>query len=267
MSDRPSASARPLALVTGASSGIGLELARLCAEHGHDLLLAADRPLEAARAELAASGAAVEAVEADLSTPEGVDRLLSALAGRPVAVLCANAGHGLGKGFLDQDWQAIRHVVDTNVTGTLYLLHHVGRAMRAAGQGRILVTGSIAGYLPGAFQAVYNGSKAFMDNFTVGLREELKETGVSVTLLMPGVTDTEFFARAGLGDTQVGTQKKDDPADVAKTGFEAMMRGEADVVHGIGNTLQTVAANVLPASVTARQHANQAAPGTAKKPA
>jgi short-subunit dehydrogenase len=206
-------------------------------------------------------------VQTDLAAIEGVDRLLGALAGRPVAVLCANAGHGLGKGFLDQDWTAIRHVVDTNVTGTLYLIHRVGQAMRAAGQGRILVTGSIAGYLPGAYQAVYNGSKAFMDNVTVGLREELKDSGVSVTLLMPGVTETEFFERAGLMDTKVGTQKKDDPAKVAKTGFEAMMRGDADVVHGMHNKLQTAVADVLPASVTARQHANQAAPGTGKKPA
>jgi short-subunit dehydrogenase len=255
---------RPLALVTGASSGIGLELARLCARNGHDLLVAADRPLDLAEDAARAEGAAIEVVQGDLSSTEGVDRLLEAVGGRRIAVLCANAGHGLGQAFLDQEWDDIRHVIGTNVTGTLYLLHHVGRAMRAAGEGRILVTGSIAGYLPGAYQAVYNGSKAFVDNFTVGLREELKDGGVSVTLLMPGATQTEFFARAGMQDTAVGEAKKDDAAEVATTGFEAMMRGDADVVHGIANKLQTMVANVMPASVTAHQHANQAAPGTGK---
>jgi len=254
--------ARPLAVVTGASSGIGLELAKLCAQAGHDLLIAADRPLEEARTELVAAGAHVEAVQADLGTTQGVDKLVQATAGRQVAVLCANAGHGLGQGFLDQDFDDVRHVIDTNITGTIYLMQQVGRTMRQAHQGRILVTGSIAGYLPGAYQAVYNGTKAFVDNFTVGLREELKDTGVSVTLLMPGATETEFFDRAGLEDTKIGQAKKDDPADVAKTGFEAMMRGDADVVYGLHNKLQTAVADVMPASVTAHQHAKMAKPGS-----
>jgi short-subunit dehydrogenase len=262
-----SASTRPLAIVTGASSGIGLELAKIAAQQGHDLVIAADRPQAGAAAELRSHGAVVEEVEADLATTDGVDRLLAATRGRKVAVLCANAGHGLGHGFLDQEWNDIRHVIDTNVTGTVYLIHRVGRAMRQAGQGRILVTGSIAGYLPGAYQAVYNGTKAFVDNFTVGLREEIKDTGVTVTLLMPGATDTEFFGRAGMEDTKVGTAKKDDPADVAKTGWAAMQRGDADVVYGMHNKAQTVVADVMPASVTAKMHANMAAPGTGKKSA
>jgi short-subunit dehydrogenase len=122
--------ARPLAVVTGASSGIGLELAKLCAQAGHDLLIAADRPLEEARTELVAAGAHVEAVQADLGTTQGVDKLVQATAGRQVAVLCANAGHGLGQGFLDQDFDDVRHVIDTNITGTIYLMQQVGRTMR-----------------------------------------------------------------------------------------------------------------------------------------
>jgi short-subunit dehydrogenase len=262
-----SGTTRPLAIVTGASSGIGLELAKIAAHNGHDLVIASDRPQTAAAAELRGMGAVVEEVEGDLSTTDGIERLMAAMRGRQVAVLCANAGHGLGNGFLDQEWDEIRHVIDTNVTGTVYLIHRVGRAMRQAGQGRILVTGSIAGYLPGAYQAVYNGTKAFVDNFTVGLREEIKETGVTVTLLMPGATDTEFFERAGMTDTKVGTAKKDDPAEVAKTGWDAMMRGDADVVYGMHNKLQTAAADVMPASVSAKMHANMAAPGTGKKSA
>jgi short-subunit dehydrogenase len=255
---------RPLAIVTGASSGIGLELAKLCAEHGHDLLLAADTPLDEATAACRALGAEVEAVQADLSTREGVARLVQAVAGRPVQALLANAGHGLGEAFLDQDFADIRHVVDTNVTGTLDLIHQVGRAMRDRREGRILITGSIAGFLPGAYQAVYNGSKAFIDNFAWALRTELEETGVTVTCLMPGPTDTEFFERAGNDNTKVGAGSKDDPAFVAKVGFEAMLRGDGDVVAGWKNRLQAAAANVTPASVLAHQHARMAAPGTAK---
>lgn len=257
---------RPLAVVTGGSLGIGFELAKLCAENGHDLLVAADRDVAQAESELRAAGVRVEGVECDLSTTEGVDRLVAAMGGRVPHILCANAGHGLGGAFLDQEWAAIRHVIDTNVTGTLYLLHTVGRRMRERGEGRILITGSIAGYQPGAFQAAYNGSKAFVDNFGVGWREELKDSGVTVTVLMPGATDTEFFERAGMEDTKVGsTGAKDDPAKVAKTGFAAMMRGDADVVHGLHNKLMTAMADVMPASVTAKQHAAMARPGSGSK--
>ncbi|MGG5823010.1 SDR family NAD(P)-dependent oxidoreductase [Falsiroseomonas sp. HW251] len=260
-----SASHKPLALVTGASSGIGLELAKLCAQAGHDLLVAADRPLDQAKQELSAAGARVETVQADLSTEDGVKKLVEAAKGRPIEILCANAGHGLGQAFLDQDWKAVRHVIDTNVTGTLALLHEIGRQMRQAHHGRILVTGSIAGYEPGAYQAVYNGTKAFVDSFAVAMREELRDTGVTVTLLMPSATETEFFDRAGMEDTKVGQSSKDDPADVAKTGFDAMMRGDADVVHGLKNKIMTAAADVLPASVSARQHAKMAKPGSGKE--
>jgi len=259
-------SGRPLAVVTGASSGIGLELAKLCAQHGHDLVIAADRPMEDAAAQLRVV-AAVETVEANLATTEGVDKLTQAIRGRPVSILCANAGHGLGHAFLEQDWNDIRGVIDTNITGTVYLLHRLGRQMRDAGSGRILVTGSIAGYTPQPFQAVYHGTKAFVDNFTIAFREELKPSGVTVTLLMPGATETDFFERAEMEDTKLGKMKKDDAADVAKTGFDAMMKGTADVVHGFGNKVSTAIADVMPAETTARMAANQAAPGSGKKSA
>jgi len=255
---------RPFAIVTGASSGIGLELARLAARDGHDLLIAADRDLGPAADELRALGASVETVEADLATTDGVDRLYAAAAGRPVDLLFANAGHGLGEAFLDQDFDAIRHVIDTNVTGTVYLLQKVGRDMRSRDAGRILIVGSIAGYLPGSFQAVYNGTKSFIDSFAWALRNELKDTNVTVTLLMPGATETEFFVRAHLEDTMVGSMKKDDPAKVAKVGYDALMKGKTDVVYGLKNKLQTVMANVLPANLSAEMHRKQAQPGTAK---
>jgi len=257
---------RPLAIVTGASAGIGYELAKYCAGNGFDLLIAADQSkIKQAAQEFQALGATVESVEADLATVEGVDKLYAAAKGRPVEALLANAGHGLGHAFLDQNFAEARHVIDTNITGTIYLIHKVGRDMRSRGQGRILIVGSIAGFTPGSFQAVYNGTKAFINSFSFAIRNELKDTGVTVTCLMPGATETEFFERADMMDTKVGQQKKDDPADVAKTGFDAMMRGDGDVVAGWKNKLQSAVANVTPAGVLAEQHRHQAEPGTGEQ--
>lgn len=257
--------AKQLALVTGASTGIGLELAKCAAESGFDLVIAANEPaIETAATELRARGAGVEAIEADLATTEGVDKLCAAVGSRPVDALLANAGVGLGKAFLDQDFKRIRNVVDTNITGTLYLIHRVGNEMRRRNSGRILITGSIAGFTPGSFQAVYNGSKAFLDSFSFALREELRDSGIMVTCLMPGATETEFFRRADMLDTKIGTEEKDDPHMVAKAGFDAMMSGESDIVTGMKNKLQTTVANVTPNEVLARQHRKMAEPGTAK---
>jgi uncharacterized protein len=258
-------SMKPLAVVTGASTGIGYELARECVENGFDVIIAADTPMEAATRELQARGGRVETVDADLATRGGVEKVVEVLAGREPAALIANAGHGLGKGFLDQNFDDITHVIDTNITGTLYLIHKIGQGMRERGAGRILITGSVAGFMPGTFQAVYNGTKAFIDSFSWALRNELKDTGVTVTCLMPGVTDTAFFERADLMDTKVGTQEnKADPAQVARIGFKAMMDGEGDVVAGLKNKLQTAMAAVTPASVLAEQHRKMAEPGSAK---
>lgn len=259
---------RPLAIVTGASTGIGYELAKCCARNGFDLLVAADEPqIQQAAEDFRQLGAEVEAVEADLATADGVAKLYAATHGRPVAALLANAGRGLGRAFLDQDFKDIQRVVDTNITGTIDLIQRVGQDMRAAGQGRILITGSIAGFMPGTYQAVYNGTKAFLDSFSFALRAELKESGVTVTCLMPGATETDFFERADLLDTKVGTQKKDDPADVAQQGFEAMLRGEGDVVTGWQNKLQTAIASLIPSGVLAEQHRKMAEPGSAEKTA
>ena len=255
----------PLAIVTGASSGIGRELAVLCADNGFDLLIAADAPaIHAVAAEFSATGVGVDAVEADLATIEGVDRLYDAIKGRPVKALLANAGHGLGHAFLDQNFDEVRHVIDTNITGTIYLIQRVARDMRARHTGRILITGSIAGYIPGTFSAVYNGTKAFIDSFAFALRAELKASGITVTCLMPGATETEFFERAGMTDTKVGQNAKDDPANVARAGFDAMMRGDGDVVSGWKNKVQTTLAKVTPAGVLAEQHRKIAEPGSGR---
>lgn len=257
-------SSKPLALLTGASTGIGLELAILAAKDGYDLVIAADEAeIFDAAERLSGFGARVEAVEANLATIEGNDRVLAAINGRPIELLFANAGRGLGRAFLDQEFEAIRHVIDTNVTGTLYLVHKVVRQMHEAGRGRILITGSIAGFIPGTFQAVYNGTKAMLDSFAIALRAELKDSGVTVTSLLPGPTETDFFKRANLLDTKVGVSTKQSAHDVAKIGYAALMRGDAQVVAGWKNKVQTALANVAPATFLAEQHRLQAEPGSA----
>jgi uncharacterized protein len=257
-------SQRKFAIVTGASTGIGLELAKLAAAGGYDLLIAADTPLVDASRALEGHGVDVRNVEVDLASFEGVDRLIEAAEGRPVDALIANAGQGLGKAFFDQEPAQWRHVIDTNITGTIYLIQKIGKQMVARNEGRILIVGSIAGHIAGSFQAVYNGSKAFIDSFADALGNELKGSEVTVTCLKPGATETEFFERAGLQDTKVGTREKDDAADVAKTGWEAMLKGERSVVHGTMNKLQVAAAKVLGGGVAAEVHRKEAEPGTAE---
>ena len=260
---------RPLAVVTGASSGIGLELAKQFAGNGFDVILAADRDLGlAGEAVHSEGGAVVRSVEADLSTEDGVAKLYEAIQaeGRPVTALAANAGIGLGHAFLDQELDDALKVVDTNIVGTLALIHAVGRDMRARNEGRILITSSIASLIPGTFQAVYNGSKAFLQSFSFALRNELKDTGVTVTALLPGATETEFFERADLEDTKVGAPdaKRDDPAMVAKAGFDALMKGEGDVVAGLKNKLQAAATRVMSDTQLAEMHRGMAEPGSAQ---
>ncbi|MDF7773664.1 SDR family NAD(P)-dependent oxidoreductase [Sphingomonas sp. AOB5] len=254
-----------LAIITGASTGIGFELATLAAKDGYDLIVVADEALiDAAAADFQQFGTDVQSVQADLSTIDGVDTLLAATNGRRIDLLAANAGIGTGGPFLDQQVANWRHSVDTNITGTVYLLQKVLNQMVTAGAGKVLVTGSIAGYIPGSFNAVYNATKAFVDNFTEALRNELKDVdGVTLTTLMPGATDTEFFARADMLDTKVGQDKnKADPAKVAKDGWDALMAGKGHIVSGLANKLQVAGAGVLPQSTLAEMHRGMAEPGS-----
>ncbi|WP_422056588.1 SDR family NAD(P)-dependent oxidoreductase [Sphingomonas sp.] len=257
-----------LAVVTGASTGIGFELATLAAKDGYDLIVVANEPLiESAADDFRQCGTQVTAVEADLSSIAGVDQLLDAVQGRQIDVLVANAGTGTGGAFLEQDTGTWRHAIDTNVTGTVYLLQRVLRPMVARNDGKVLVTGSIAGYIPGAFNAIYNATKAFIDNFTEALRNELKDVGgVTVTTLMPGATDTEFFARAGMLDTSVGQdENKADPAKVAQDGWSAMLDGKGHIVSGLINKLQVAAAGIVPQAVLADRHRAMAEPGSGEE--
>jgi uncharacterized protein len=264
-----SSATRPLALVTGASSGIGLELARQFAEGGFDLVVAAeDDAIARVPAELAGSGAQVETVQVDLATADGVEELHRrvAAAGRPLDAAALNAGVGAGGAFAtDTDLADELRIVDLNVRSTVHLAKYVVRDMVARDEGRILFTSSIASTMPGAFQAVYNASKSFVQSFALALRNELKDTSVTITSLMPGPTETEFFERADMLDTKVGSSDKDDPADVARQGFEALMAGEERAVAASASTkVQARGSRFLPDSAKAEMHRKMAEPGSAK---
>jgi short-subunit dehydrogenase len=259
---------RRFAVVTGASSGIGLELARQLTEHDIDVLaVAEDAELRAAAEELRQGGGGqVQTLRIDLRSADAVEELHAAIRadGRAVSALCLNAGIGQGGAFLDNDWAAERAVIELNVVSTVHLAHLVLRDMVAAGEGRVLVTSSIAATMPGSFQAVYNASKSFLQSFTEALQDELKDSPVTLTSLMPGPTDTEFFERADLADdTAIGQGPQDDPAQVARQGFEAMMKGEARVVGGgLRTKVQEAASKVVPDRAKAVLHRGMAEPGS-----
>ncbi len=252
---------RKLAVITGASTGIGLELAHCAADDDCDVVVTADEDaIETAAATLRQKNVRVETLTADLGTQEGVDALWDRIDGRRVDYLMANAGRGLGDAFLAQDWDEIEAMVHVNVTGTTSLVHRMARQMHAARHGRILIVGSIAGLMPGSHQAAYNATKAYLDTLSWGIRDELAGSGVTVTCLMPGPTDTEFFERAHMQDTPVGQKDKDDPAMVARTGYQAMLAGRPGVTSGFMNKVQATLSGVIPDTILARMHREMAEP-------
>jgi short-subunit dehydrogenase len=255
---------RPLALVTGASTGIGLELARQFAQNGYDLVITAEDGAGLADAARSlANGSRVETVVADLSSARGVDTLYERVRGlgRPVDVLAANAGVGVGGEFAGgTSLRAEIKLIHLNVTSQVHLIKLIVGDMVARGEGKILITSSIASLMPGPFEAVYAASKAFLRSFGEAIRNELKDRGVGVTVLMPGPTETEFFHRAGMDDTKVGQGSKDDPADVAKAAYKALMADQDHVVTGAKNKVQAAATAVLPDTARAALHRKQAEP-------
>jgi uncharacterized protein len=257
--------ARKFALVTGASSGIGLELAKQFVLHDFDLVVCAeDAAISQAAGALSASGASVTPVQVDLRTSDGVESLYSAATavGRPLDAAALNAGVGLGGPFVETDLAAELDMIDLNVKSTVHLAKRLLVDMVARNEGRMLITSSIASTTPGSFQSVYNATKSFLQSFAEAVQNELKHTGVVVTSLMPGPTDTRFFSRAEMEDTRVGQGSKDDPAKAAAQGFDALMEGEPRVVAGSLKTKTMEAANkVLPDAVKAEQHRKMAEPG------
>lgn len=261
---------RQLAVVTGASSGIGYELARQFAQHGFDLLITSEseRIINAAES-LQSLGTNIESVRADLATYDGVEQLYAKIksTGRPVDAIAINAGVGVGGDFARAtDLDAELNLIHLNVISPVHLAKRIIKDMLVSGHGRILFTSSIVGAMPAPFEAVYGASKAFLTSFAQAIRNELKDTNVTITVLMPGATETEFFHRAGLDDTKIGASEKDDPALVARDGYDALMAGKDHIVAGsFKNKLQTTAAHILPDPTVAEVHRKLAEPGSAKK--
>jgi uncharacterized protein len=263
-------STRPLAVVTGASNGIGYELAKQFAQNGFDLLVTATGPsINDAAQEFEKLGAQVETVQADLATYDGVEELYSKIqaTGRPVEAIAINAGVGVGGEFSHEtDLKAELNLIQLNVVSAVHLAKRVVKDMVDRNKGRVLFTSSIAALMPGPFEAVYAASKAFIHSFAEGIRNELKNTGVTVTSLMPGPTDTNFFHRAGMDDTRAGANKKDDPAQVAEQGFKALMADKDAVLAGSPMTkIQGNVSKVLPDPLNAEQHRQLTEPGSANK--
>jgi short-subunit dehydrogenase len=257
----------PFAVVTGASSGIGLELARQFAQHGYDLLICAENAeIERAAQELRREGHKVDAVQVDLASYDGVEQLYREIqrSGRAVDAIAINAGIGVGGPFVETDLEKELNLLRLNVLSTVHLAKRVVVDMHARNEGRILFTSSIAAEAPGPFEAIYSASKAFVQSFAEALRNELKETAVHVTALQPGATDTPFFAKAELLDTKVGAGPKSDPADVARKGFEALMKNKDHVVAAMAKEKAMVGiAKVTPETASAEMRRKMSEPGSA----
>lgn len=264
---RPPTSQRPLALVTGASSGIGRAIARELAKSGFDLVVVATGDhLDPAVRDLRSLGAEVQQVWADLATEAGVEAVWEAVQERSVAAAVLNAGVGSGGPFAETDLEGELRLVDLNVRSTVHLAKHLVRQMTARGSGRLLFTSSIAATQPDPFEAVYGASKTFVQSFAEALRTELRGTGVTVTSVLPGPTDTRFFHRAGMDDTAIGqTGHKDEAAEVARMACEALLAGREKVVTGASNKVVTALAGVLPDRAKAALHARLAAPGSGRR--
>jgi len=258
-------STKPLALVTGASNGIGRELGALFAAKGFDLVATGrSAATQEAAAEFTRLGAHTEAVQADLGVRGEVEQVWQAVraTGRPLEAAAINAGVSLGGAFLDNDLDEELRMIDLNVTSVVQLTKRVARAMAEQGRGRILITSSVSATLPTPYETVYGPSRAFTRMFALGLREELRGTGVTVTAFMPGATNSDFHARAGMNNTAFGPgANKNDKVEVARQGFEAMLAGRAEVVAGDRQTKREALLNrFLPEPLKAARHARKAKP-------
>ncbi|HEY1815579.1 MAG TPA: SDR family NAD(P)-dependent oxidoreductase [Kofleriaceae bacterium] len=250
-----------LAVITGGSSGIGLALAKQCLENGFDALICAENDEVMQIAKTLPGN--VEALKADLSTFDGCEQLVARVhdGGRPVDALLLNAGVGLGHAVIDQPLEDELAMIALNCNHTVHVARRLVPAMVQRGAGRVLITGSVVSTSPNPYQAVYAATKAFVMSFGEALRVEVADSGVTVTVLQPGATDTRFFQRGELMDTKVGQAKKDDPALVAKRGFDAMMAGKDSVLGGgFKSRLEGLMNELLPESFKAKQTAKQTKP-------
>lgn len=257
------------AVVTGGSSGIGYELAMQFVEHGYDVLIAAeDDGIHQAAKRLQSGKASVQAVQVDLATHEGNNKLYEEIknVGRSVDAIALNAGVGMSGHFIESDMDELMNLINVNIMSPVHLARLIVPDMVRRNQGKILITSSIAATMPTPFETIYGPSKVFLLAFANSLRSELKDTDVKVTALMPGATETNFFHRAGMDDTKIGAAKKDDAADVARDGFQALMKGDHHIIaHSLKAKIQGLLGEFLPEAVSGAMHRKQSEPGSATK--
>jgi len=263
---------RPLALITGASSGIGYELARQFAQDGYDLILTATTQagLDSAVAELTRDGVQISTVVADLTDYQGVEAVYAAVRGahRPLAAAALNAGVGLGGYFVNgTDLDREIKMIQLNTVSQVHLTKRLLPDMVAQGAGKLLFTASISGTMPTPYEAVYGATKAFVVSFAEAVKSEVKDSGVTVTLLMPGQVDTNFWPRADMLTNKLGVGEKASPAKVAEEGYQALKEGKDRIVAGLPSSkfIGNVVNNLAPDTVKADLHAGQAKPGSGLK--
>lgn len=260
---------KSFAVITGASSGIGFELARQFGEHGFDLLIASSTDdIFEAQDLLEEEGISVEAIKVNLATHKGVESLIQAIKSyeRPVEAIAINAGIGLGGRFIETNLNHEINLINLNVVSVVHLTKRILPLMIENNGGKILYTSSISSQMPSPFEAVYGASKAFITSFAESIRSEVKSSGITVTVLMPGATDTNFFHRAHMDDTKVGTEMKlqNRPEEVAKQGFTALMEGrERLFAESFMTKLQGYAMKILPERAKAQIHKKWSEPGSA----
>lgn len=230
------------ALITGATMGIGLELAKLFAKDGYNIISVArnEQELNSTRSELTRTyGVEVINIQKDLFNPDNAFQIYDELQKRGITVdvLVNNAGHGHYGEFVDTDLRKELAIIQLNISSLVVLTKLFLTEMVKRGEGKILNLSSIAGKSPGPWQSVYHGTKAFVQSFTEAIRYEVRDKGITVTALLPGATDTDFFRKAGMESSKIVQDESNlaDPAKVAKDGYDALMAGDDMVVSGMKN--------------------------------
>lgn len=259
------------ALVTGGTSGIGYELAKLFAKDGYNLVLVArtQSDLQRVSQEITQQyGVEVKTIAKDLFDFENAFTLYNEVVSQNIQidVLVNDAGHGHYGKFTETDLRMELSIIDLNISSLVVLTKLFLKDMVARGDGKILNLSSIASKAPGPWQSVYHGTKAFVQSFTEAIRSELKDSGVTITAFLPGATDTDFFRKANMLDSKIVQEGKLYSAEeVARDGYKALMDGDDMVISGLMNKVQVAMANVTPDAMAAEKMKKQQEPVTERK--
>lgn len=262
---------KSFAVITGASSGIGFELARQFGQNGFELLIAsASDDIFEAQNELEEEGIIVEAIKVNLATYAGVENLVQGIKnyGKTPEAIVINAGVGVGGKFTETNLREEINLINLNIVSPVHLTKRVLPLLLEHEHGKILFTSSIASQMPSPFEAVYGASKAFLTSFADSIRNELKDSNITITVLMPGATNTNFFHRAHMDDTKAGSEMKyqNDPYEVARQGFEALMKGKDHIFsESILTKIQGYALKIIPEKAKAQFHRKWSEPGSGEE--